>query len=70
MRNYNDIAPKKEIIKKVTINKDVEPGNKIGIAVYKQIGQWCETCEDVVMHVYSNRTRKIRCLTCKQTKQL
>jgi len=59
--------------KKIVLAQEVarlEPGNKIPVANYQQIGQWCDTCEDVQAHVYSKDTKKIRCLRCKTTKQL
>lgn len=46
-----------------------EPGHKIPITNYKQIGCWCEVCQDTTAQVYSHKTRKIRCLRCKTTRQ-
>jgi len=47
-----------------------EPGHQIPIGNYQIIGQWCDVCEDVEMHVFNKKLKKIRCLTCKTTKQL
>lgn len=72
MPNFRELLPTdlpslEEVKKEVKI---IEPGHKIPVANYLQIGQWCETCQDVKAHVYSKETNKIRCLKCKTTKQL
>lgn len=54
--------------KKVETSR-LEPGHKIPIANYQQIGCWCEVCQDTTAQVYSHKTRKIRCLRCKTTRQ-
>lgn len=78
MKSFKDLKasvvdkPTTEVIKRVSI-KDGEPGDTIGIAngpMYKQVGQWCDTCENVVLHVFSKKYNKIKCLNCKTTKQL
>lgn len=43
----------------------LEPGYKIPVANFLQIGKWCEECEDVEAHVHSPDTRRFRCLKCK-----
>lgn len=58
--------PKKELVVKPT----QEPGHHIPIGDYQQIGQWCDTCEDVEMHAFNKKTKRIRCISCKTTKQL
>jgi ribosomal protein S27E len=50
--------------------KKMEPGYKIPISEFIQIGQWCDSCQEVEAHVYSPTSKKIRCLKCKRTKQL
>ena len=44
---------------------DFEP-----LASYQIIGQGCDVCNDVEMHLYNKRKKIIMCLTCKTTKQL
>lgn len=58
--------------KKILITKElklIEPGHKIPVADYLQVACWCEICDDVKTHAYSEATKKIRCLHCKTTKQ-
>lgn len=58
------VSPKKEL-------KLIEPGNKIPIGNYHQIGQFCDVCDDVTAHVRNPETKNIRCLKCKtKTKHL
>jgi hypothetical protein len=59
--------PKQKETKPVIVD---EPGNKIPIGSYHIIGQWCDNCEDVEMHVHNKKLKKIRCVNCKTTKQL
>lgn len=48
----------------------IEPGYKVPIANYKQIGQYCEYCDDIQAHVLNEKGTKIRCLNCKRDKTL
>ena len=73
MKSFSDLVPNVgTIIKKESNSGDTkgEPGNKTPISDYKQVGQYCDTCEDITMHVYSKKTNKVRCLNCKTTTQL
>jgi hypothetical protein len=48
----------------------IEPGYKVPVANYKQIGQWCDYCEDVYTHVLNEKGDKLRCLNCKKDKKV
>jgi hypothetical protein len=48
----------------------IEPGYKVPIANYKQIGQYCEYCDDVTAQVLNEAGTRLRCLICKQDKYL
>jgi len=37
---------------------------------YQIIGQGCDVCNDVEMHVFHKKTKRITCMNCKTTKQL
>lgn len=61
---------KKDILKVVSLPpykelRVIEPGNKIPISNYLQLGQFCETCDNVTAHVRNPETKNIRCLKCK-----
>jgi len=66
---FTELIPEKPKLDRKELNQ-IEPGNKVPLTEYKQIGQWCDVCEDVEMHAYSIKYKKIRCLKCKTTKQL
>lgn len=44
--------------------REGEPGRNIGVGSYKIIGQGCEGCDDVTMHVFNSDTCDIMCLDC------
>lgn len=37
---------------------------------YQIIGQGCDVCNDVEMHVFNKKLKRITCMNCKTTKQL
>lgn len=45
-----------------------EPGNKIPVSTFQQIGKWCEECNDTEAHVHDPSRKKFRCLKCKTIK--
>lgn len=69
MLNFKDLevqGNQKGVAGKIT-PASPEPGNKIPLYNYKQIGQFCEFCYDTTAHVYSSEKKKIRCLKCRTT---
>lgn len=48
--------------------KLAEPGNKIPVSSFQQIGKWCEECNDTEAHVHDPNRKKFRCLKCKTIK--
>lgn len=44
--------------------REGEPGRNVGVGSYKIIGQGCEGCDDVTMHVFNSDTCDIMCLDC------
>lgn len=50
--------------KKVKIKRQGEPGIKVPINNYKQVGQFCDRCEDVVMHLLDMDRRTKICADC------
>jgi hypothetical protein len=48
----------------------LEPGHLEPLANYQIIGQGCDVCNDVEMHLYNKKAKIIMCLTCRTTKQL
>lgn len=60
-----------EVKKTSKINLDlkkIEPGYKVPVANYIQIGTWCERCGDVRTHAFNSSTKNLRCLCCKTTR--
>lgn len=40
------------------------------LSSYQIIGQGCDVCNDVEMHVFHKKTKRITCMNCKTTKLL
>jgi hypothetical protein len=49
--------------------KLVEPGHKMPVASFLQMGKHCDECNDVVAHAHDPISKKIICLKCKTIKQ-
>lgn len=63
---------RKDILKEKVLKKFsekelrlIEPGNKIPLSNYQQLGQFCDVCDDTTPHVRNPETKNIRCLICK-----
>ena len=48
----------------------IEPGHQVPVGNYQIIGQFCDVCNDVIMHVFDKKHKQIKCMTCKTIKQL
>ena len=66
---FKDLETKDtKVVEKVV--KPVEPGHLDPLGNYQIIGQGCDVCNDVEMHVFNKKTKRITCMNCKTTKQL
>lgn len=54
--------PTKEELKEL---HQVEPGYKIPVANYQQVGTFCDNCNDVTGHVFNPASKIIICQICK-----
>lgn len=54
--------PTKEELKEL---HTVEPGYKIPVANYQQVGTFCDKCDDVTGHVFNPASKTIICQICK-----
>jgi len=63
--NFNelfDISVEKPLGK---VNKEREPGIKIGTGSFLSVAQYCDKCERTTPHAHKPKERKMRCLICK-----
>ena len=62
-----DILNKKPKLTKEQL-RVIEPGHKIPVASFLQMGKYCDDCNDVQAHAHDPINKKITCLKCKTTK--
>lgn len=48
----------------------IEPGHKIPVSNYKQIGQFCDYCNTETGHVLNEEKLYIQCQRCKKGRKL
>lgn len=65
--DIEDNKPKRPKISREELYK-IEPGNKVPIAQYQQIGTYCDECEDITSHAHNPEKKKLICLKCKTVK--
>jgi hypothetical protein len=63
-----ETSKKKVSAEELKRRHDIEPGNKIPVMNYQQVGQFCDICEDVTGHVCNIEKKLIQCQICKTRK--
>lgn len=68
--DLSHLKPKKLSKEEIKELHQVEPGYKIPVANYQQVGTFCDNCDDVTGHVFNPASKTIICQICKTKRKL